>query len=362
MDGECLDIECEISLSKKLRAIIGNQGSIGMVIIANDVKDGKGRAIIKMESGPSDDGFDINILRQSIGKETSIQFTPISIRDEDVPTESITNLFSTAAQPVGPRTAVDRLAATEAPDKNQVAHAIKRQEEIETPEVFPEYKEPEFQAFVSNFQELMMAVKAAQGKESEIDLDSIEDPRQRALAAEMKEQAEAIDIPAYIVNDTCSSVTLNDIDLSLGLNMPFNLANISAKRLASSGDLKSMLRSNHIKFINPNDVDSYRQMASAGVDKPGLETYSTRGEAEDAIGQDDHIPQAEQVDIPVDDTTPSEQEQLAGLINLTPMSDEGANGVRTTFHGVTAPRTKNVIGNTSTANPQGIKTISKAQK
>jgi hypothetical protein len=74
MDGECLDIECEISLSKKLRAIIGNQGSVGMVIIANDVKDGKGRAIIKMESGPSDDGFDINILRQSIGKEAYEEF------------------------------------------------------------------------------------------------------------------------------------------------------------------------------------------------------------------------------------------------------------------------------------------------
>lgn len=353
-----ITLQCNISLSKRLRSIIGD--SEGRVVLVIDpVRNGTGEGSLLI----SGDKLDTNAIKQALLKETNIQFTPVSIKPQVPQGGAVSNIFSTGnLTQRGPRTAVDRIAATTPPEKNDVSQAIMRSEEVTAPDAFPEYQEPKFKAFVSSFEELMMAVKAAQGKESEIDIDAIKNPRQRAIAMEMKEQAEAIDIPAYVVNDSCRAVTLNDINLSLALNMPVNLANISAKRVASSGDLKSMLRSGTIKFIPPDEVDKYRAKATEG-ESLGLETYSTRGEAQSAIGRNgrggDHILEAEQVDIPVDDDGPSEQEQLAGLINL---SGGGGftEGVRTSFHGVGAPRSRKTIGNSSTTNPQGLKTISRA--
>lgn len=353
-----ISFDCNVSLSKKLRAIVGNSEA-RFVLVAEGIRDGKAAATLMI----SGDELDVNAARQSIGKETSVQFTPITVKDE-VPSENtVTNIFSTRAQTVGPRTIVDRIAVLTPPEKHEVAYAVKREEEIEVPKAFPEFKEPKFKSFVYSFSDLMMAVKAAQGKESEINPDTIEDPRQKALAIEMKEQAEAIDIPAYIVNDSCSSVTINDMDLSLGLNMPFNLANISAKRLANSGDLKSMLRSNYIRFITPDEVGSFRKKAIDGVELPGLETYSTREDAEDAIGNanSNHLPKAEELYIPVDDEGPSEQEALAGLINLSGGVDVGS-GSRTSFHGASSTKTKHTVGAEATVNASGLKTIAKYNK
>jgi hypothetical protein len=352
-----ITLECNVSLSKKLRSVIGeSEGRV--VLVIDPVRDGKGSGSLLI----SGDSLNTNAVQQALLKETNIQFTPVAIKDNVPQGVAVSNLFSTGdLTSRGARTPVDRVAATTPPSKGEVSHAIQREAEVSIPEAFPEYKDKDFTSFVTSFEELMMAVKAAQGKEAEIDPDSIENPRQRAIAIEMKEQAEAIDIPAYVVNDSCSSVTLNDIDLSLNLNMPINLANISAKRIGSSGDLKSMLRSGVIKFIDPNEVDEYRVKAESGVDKyGGLETYS-RDEAFDAMAGSgpDRFPEAEQVDIPVNDTAPSEQEQLAGLIDLSGGEDVGI-GVRTSFHGSGANRSKKTIGNSSETNEQGLKTISRA--
>jgi len=347
-----INLECNVSLSKKLRSVLGDSDG-RVVLIAESIRNGTGKAMLVI----SGDKLDVNTARQSIGKETSIQFTPSAVK-EDYPAEStVSNIFSSGGiSKPGPRTAVDRIAATTAPELGQLAHAIKRQEEIVTPKEFEVHNDPEFHQFVSNFSELMMAVKAAMGKESEINPDSIEDPRQKALAIEMKEQAEAIDIPAYVVNDQCGSIRLNDIDLTLGLNIPVNLSNISAKRLASSGDLKLMIKSKMVKFIDPETVPSYRTLAAQGVVKPGLDTYSTIGDAENAIGGNTYMPQAEEVNIPVNDEAPTDQEQLAGLINLTSMGDNDG-GLRVSQHG--APRTKKMVAGSSSINAKGIKTIAK---
>jgi len=351
-----VSLECNVSLSKKLRSIIGDsEGRV--VLIVDSVHNGTGQGTLLI----SGDNLNSNVVRQAIDKETSIQFTPFNIKEEIPSDTPVSAIFATGnLTQQGPRTAVDQIAVTAAPDKNKISHAMKRSEEIATPDAFSETQEPAYQQFVSNIEELMMAIKAAQGKEAEIDPITIEDPRQKAIAIEMKEQAEAIDIPAYVVNDSCSSVTLNDIDLNLNLNMPINLSNISAKRLETSGDLKAMLRSNVIKFIAPNDVDQYRVLAEQGVQKPGLEVYSTRGEAENAIDGDTHVPQAAQIDIPVDDTGPSDQEQLAGLMNLTPMNDTDDGGSRVSYHGEGGSRSQKIVGNDSEANSKGVKTISRA--
>lgn len=363
-----IKVECRVSLSKKLRSIIGDSEG-GVVLVVDKLNNGNGTGNLMIHG----EFLNLNAAQQILGQETNIQFTPYSIVEETTyKTEPVSNLFSSGdISQRGKRTPVDKLAATTPPSRKEVAHAIKKREEIITPDDFIETEDPDYNRFVSSLEELMMAVKAAQGKESDIDIEAITDPRKRALAIEMKEQAEAIDIPAYIVNDSCSSVTLNDIDLSLNLNMPVNLSNISAKRLAQSGDLKSMVRSGMIKFISPENVSDYRKKAIQGVEKHGLETYSTRDEAEIAIARtgaqstyssESQYPTTKDADIMYIDDNPndiSEQEQLAGLINLSGNSSSNDDGVRTSYHGSGNGIPRRRVGVTPRTNSQGIKTISK---
>ena len=349
-----INFECKVSLSKKIRAIIGN-GTVRMVLVVDSVQNGKGDASLLI----SGDELDINASRQNLGKETSIQFTPISLKEEVPSNDAIVNIFATnlPTEHGGLQTPVDNLAAIHPPEKGAASSAIKSSIGDDTPEQFKEYNNPKFRSFVSNIEELMMATKASQGKGSEIDLDAISDPRQRALAIEMKEKAEGIDIPAVVVNDTCGSVRVNDIDLTLMLNSPFNLANISSKRVESSGELKSLLRSNVIKFIDPATVGDYVDKV-AKVESTGYETYDLDGAFASFSGQASPA-RTDSIDIPVADESPSEQEQLAGLINLTPMNVSSEGGVRTSHHGGALPTVSNrSIGSVSSANSKGIKTIS----
>ena len=356
-----IKVECRVSLSKKLRSIIGDNDG-GVVLVVDKLNNGNGTGHLTIHG----EFLNIDSAQQILGQETNIQFTPYSISEETTyNTEPVSNLFSSGdISQRGKRTPVDKIAATTPPGRKEVAHAIKKREEIITPDEFIETEDPDYNRFVSSLEDLMIAVKAAQGKESDIDIESITDPRKRALAIEMKEQSESIDIPAYIVNDTCSSVTLNDIDLSLNLNMPVNLSNISAKRLAQSGDLKSMVRSNVLKFISPDEVGNYRSKAIKGVEQHGLGTYS-RNEAENAIfvegskSSDNVFPDAEIMHIEDDPNDISEQEQLAGLINLSGNGSSNDDGVRTSYHGSGNGIPRRRVGGTPITNSKGIKTISK---
>jgi len=359
-----IKVECKVSLSKKIRSIIGeSEGRV--VLIVDNLNNGNGIGHLMIHG----ETLNMNAAQQMIGQETNIQFTPCQISYDLPYTEPVSNLFSSGdISQKGARTPVDRLAATTPPERGQVAHAIKKREEIITPPEFIQTKDAGYKKFVSSLEELMAEIKIAQTKDSGIDVEKIQDPRKRALAIEMKEQAEAIDIPAYIVNDSCSSVTLNDIDLSLNLNMPVNLSNISAKRLSQSGDLKSMVRAGMIKFISPDAVGGYREKAIQGVDKYGLETYS-RDKTESTIyhsgaqsvNNSSHHQVPESDIIYIDDNTAdySEQEQLAGLINLTGNSSTNDDGVRTSYHGSGNGIPKRKVGVTPKSNTQGIKTISR---
>jgi hypothetical protein len=73
----------------------------------------------------------------------------------------------------------------------------------------------------------------------------------------MKEKEEAIDIPAWIVNDKVGEVSVNDLKISLKLNSPYDLSNISARRIAMSKDLKSLLRDRYVRFISPTEKDRF---------------------------------------------------------------------------------------------------------
>lgn len=332
-----ISLNCKFSLSKKLRSALG-QSEGRVVIVIDPVRNGVGEGNILV----SGENIDRILLESLIQKETSIQFTPLGFKDEIPSDSAVSNIFSTVnhSNISKERTPVDRVAAVSPPDsKADISHAIKTEDEIETPDTFEIYDNDSFKDFVSSYDQLLEAVKKAWGKESDVDLNSIKDPRKRALAQEMKEQFESIDTPAYIVNHSCSSVTLNDIDINLSSNMPFNLGSISAKRVASSNDLKTMLDAKMIKFISPEEVEQYQLKSSSGATSMGLEIYDREGASSNV--PDEHASQpydnaSDREYTPMEisfEDSPSEQEELAGLLDLTPKNVNSGDGVRKSFHG-----------------------------
>ena len=351
-----ITLDCSISLSKKLRSLFGDE-EVRIVLIADPVRAGRGRANLIVSS----EKIDMSAVKDLLNQETSLMLTPLAEKQEDISTTAITGLFCGSPTPspkVGTkRSPIDRLAVTEAPEKKNVAHAIKTREEIVIPEEFSEIQDPDYKNFVSNFDELMVSLRQAQTKDSGIDLDAIKDARQRAIAKEAKERAEAIDLPAYIVIEKCAAVRINDMDISLMQNVPYNLSNISAKRVMESRELRSLINSGIIKFIRPDEVESYKAKAQGEVEKATLDTFSNHKEAERAI--ESHIPSGEEVEISVSEIDrPTEQEQL--VTNLTPISsdlDSEDGHVRITNYSMGQPRVKKNVPETAVKNKSGLSSI-----
>ena len=358
-----ISLKCNVSLSKKLRPILEKEDG-RIVLVVDRLYQGKGEGTLHM----SGETIHYDSIKGVLNGETSIQLTPTEEIEGIASGAAVTNIFAAGVSLQGSKgrsNPISQMMVTSAPDKNERGSAIKTAEENGVPENFKAHQNQEFKMFVSNLSELMVALKAASGKKSSIDLDSMEDEREKAIAKEIKDREEGIDIPALIVNDSCGSLRINDLDLSLALNTPFNLNNISAKRLSESNELKGLIRANLVKFISPDQVDSYRSLAVKGVEKPGLETFDRSG-AFDAIerGSQTNMPDAEPVDIDIDGVDePDEAEQLSRLVvgeltNLTPMN----TGVRVSHHGSAMPsggNSRRKVPNAAKTNEAGIKTISK---
>jgi len=243
-------IVCKISLSKKLRALLGKDGSI--TLMASDLVNGIGNGRLSISS----DTISASKIDISKMAETSIMLTPVEITDE-MPEERVQSAIFTSVPGKGRRErVVSKIAAVNAPEKEEVPGAIVPIEEVETPEVFAETKDPECKKWISNMQELAEAVaSAASQKKSTIDLNQAADERERAVLLEMREKEEAIDASAWIVNNKAGMLTINDLGISLPLNSPFDLSNISARRIICSKDFKALVKSGFIKFLTPKERD-----------------------------------------------------------------------------------------------------------
>jgi len=283
-----ISLDCNISLSKKLRSIIGENGSV--TLMANGLNEGKGFCKLILQSDNMKN-IEQGKMPKELQGETSIMITPISLTEANPPNNSsefIGTIFSTTEKNTGERTVVDRIAATTAPDQDHVPHAIIAQEEIQTPEPFKETVNNQgYKDFVANLQELMVEVEKAKSKTADIDLSAITDPRLRAVEMERKESMESIDKNAYIVNEKAGVLTINDLDITLALNAPYDLSNISAKRIAASSELKGLLKSGFIKFIDPSQIDSYVAKAEQAYQTHGLEVFDKHDEAEANMGNYD---------------------------------------------------------------------------
>ncbi len=344
-----LNIKCQISLSKKIRKALLNDSDASITLILNSIKDGKGEGNMII-NGDIDENEAVKLL----DSETNIQLTPYSI-DENLPSDYVvSNIFTSNAQPdITDNRVIKRIAVTKAPDDNAKKHAIKSRHVIieEAAEsIDPILKNPEFTEYVASLEDFDKAIAKTRHKKSSVNLDAISDPRKKAIAMEQMNMEEAMDIPAYIVNERFVSIAVNDIGIALPRNSPVSLNKFSVHTLNRSNDLKDLLNRGLIKFIDPNTIQEYTDKQEESTDM-GLGLYDrntgkTAQHSDSIIGDKDNknptVKKASKVNQPQkrntvlidgededeDDETvfdvledlnsPSEQEALAGLMSLTP--------------------------------------------
>jgi len=273
-----LTISCEISLSKKLREVLGNKGGT-FVLTTSELIDGKGMGTLSLTSETKEQ---YNELPAVLRGETSIQITPIDIVDETPSNSSLTHgiIFSTIPPKGESAPVVDKLAAVHAPEKGEEAYAVVAKKDIKVPDAFTQTQEPECKEWISNMEDLIVAVSQARSKKSDIDPDMAHNDRERALLMELKEKDEAIDGPAWIVNECSGKLIINDLDIILPKNSPYDLSNISARRIIMSRDLKALIKDGLVKFISPAERDQYILKQSKDDFSAGLRVFDSPDEAE----------------------------------------------------------------------------------
>lgn len=367
-----IEIKCNVSLSKKFRALSANKNT-KFTLITGTLVNGVGEGTICMSVN---DDADMNDL---LNKETSVMIVPTSVSEEysEIPNTQqedggVTSLFMNGASIEDDESPIiKKIGAVRPPDnKKQNATSIKpkQQIEMETPAPFKATQNPDAKKYIRDMNQLLEAIKLAENKKSNVDISKIQNPRLRAVAMEEKERAEAIDYPAFVVNDKCAVLTINDLGISLSLNIPYNLNNISAKRLANSKELHSMFRAGLIKFISPDEVQSYMAKIVEQEDH-GLDVYDNWRQAESAIGREKEnrartaIRASDENELSLDDLDADTEEEkiLKSLPPRRMVEEVGDDGeVIVTSHranGGSRLRSQRDITADSQENSKGIKSI-----
>lgn len=337
-----VSINCSISLSKKLRSILSDSENSSVVLIAN-VQNGKGLGKLSLTAeGMNEVMSDIAELG-----ETSIQLTPIDYVDE-IPTSDSkpqATIFSTIPPKGQSESVIDKLAAVHPPEEGEESYAVVAKKDIETPKAFAHTQEPEYKEWIANMEELIDAVRDAKGKKSDIDPDMAQNDRERALLLELKEKDEAIDRPAWIVNQGGGVLIINDLDITLPLDTPYDLSNLSARRIIMSRDLKALIKGGFVRFLSPSEKDQYA-LGDEDIASRGLSTFDSPDEAEasmkNSVAHNPVIDEDSAMDLTEKDLNgPTTEENM--IINLTQamplVKDEtkiiSNEPVRHTVHGAT---------------------------
>jgi hypothetical protein len=239
-----ISLNCKLSLSKKLRAIVGKNATL--TLVSQDISDGKGTAILSLDS----ENLNLEGKIEDMG-ETSIMIVPVELAEEspNVRSPVHASIFATVPHKGATEKVVSKIAVVHAPEQEEVSRAVKK--EVSIPKAFSDLKTVECASWIKNMEELIAEVSKVKNKKSDVDLDSAQNDRERAVLLEMKEKEEGISTPAWIVNDKTGSLCVNDLNINLPLNAPYDLSAISAKRIAASRDLKILLRDGYIRFVSP---------------------------------------------------------------------------------------------------------------
>jgi hypothetical protein len=132
-----------------------------------------------------------------------------------------------------------------------------------------------------------------------------------------------------------------------------------------------MIRANMVKFIRPDEVQSYMKKVINEQDKYGLEVYDNRRQAEAAIGEigesKSHMSRiSQETELSFDDLEgPTEEEKI--LRSLPPRRESGEedNDTVVTSHGLNSRSNRldvrsREVPATSVQNSKGIKSIRKS--
>ena len=256
-------INCHVSLSKKLRALMGKEGSITLIV--SEFKDGLGDGNLSI-SGENID-FDKDIFEG----ETSIQIEPVGKMQMEVGGEdqACSNIFSSTPNKGHSEKVVSKIAVVNAPERTEVSTAIKTKEQINTEASISKTVPPSAKKWIADMEQLLQVVNKAKNKRSNIDIDSAQTDREKAVLMQMKEKEEAIDTEAWIINDKFGNLSINDLGIAMPMNVPYDLGFISARRLAASIDLKTSIRDGLIRFISPKEKDHFIQKSIEVVEGIG---------------------------------------------------------------------------------------------
>ena len=271
-----ISLTCDVSLSKKLRTLIGNNMA-QVTLDIGKVIGGIGQGTLTISVDDS-----ISLPDDLLNKETSIMLTPKEIQDEmESLHEPVVSMFSEKdrVQNNGRRTIIDKMASRTPPEKSQVRYAIKTEEELVEEMPYDLIPDKQIKNYVSTLSELLESINRAKSKiNDDLDLSGITDPRKRAVAIEQKELSEAIGEEAWVVNEKCGSMSINDINIVLSLNIPFNLNRVSSKKLSMSKELQRYLQDGTLRLISPDEVKAYKEKLLKPI-QSGLEVYDSSEDA-----------------------------------------------------------------------------------
>lgn len=335
-----LIIACEVSLSKKMRSILGSGESV--VLSVSNINDGRGTGRLTLSTDNTDP-----IEVESIG-ETSIMLKPLEVIG-DLPgnlDQSVESIFSSLPIKGEKNEVIDKIGVVHPPEtKDEVADAMVERKSIKTPKPFQELDIVECKEYVSNLDELMDEVKIAKAKTVEVvktdeqDINSSFAQRARLAAVELekKEQTEGINKIAWVVNDKVGKLTINDLDLTLTLNMPFDLSRISSHRIANSNDLRTMFNQKMVRFATPDEISELEIKAIKQIEIPGLDIFNSHEEAEANIAKETMVESPTAMDI-TDDVAGEEESIMINLTQDMPTTKSVIEkGVRHSSHGHQPP-------------------------
>ena len=308
-----VSMNCKISLSKKLRALIGKEGSI--TLITHELIDGKGQGSLSIS------GENIDIDKNTFDGETSIQLEAVGGMNLEVGGEdaACSNIFSSIPNKVHSEKIINKIAAVNAPEKSEVPNAIKNKQQVnEEATIAKSIPSPLCKKWIADMDQLMLAVNKAKHKISDVDVTTARTDREKIVLMEMKERDEAIEDTAWIINDKVGNLSINDLRISLPLNMPYDLSYVSARRIAASRDLKILIRDGYVRFISPKEKDVFLQKTvGSESDFESLEVFDNHEEAEAALGNKKNpVISEDAVEITAKDIeNPTEEEN--SILNLT---------------------------------------------
>lgn len=303
-----------------MRSLLGKEGTV--TLTTYNLIDGKGFGTLSLSGDGASSQFDQT--------ETAIMITPVEVAEEIPNMENCqASIFSTIAPKGKEDKITSKMAVTNAPEKGEESRAFQKPK---IPKEFKPLENKECKTWIDNMGELVNAINVARSKISTVDLSKAKNDLEKAALMEMKEQEESVGVPAWIVlTDKVSNISINDLGISMSANIPFNLGNISAKKIAMSGDLKSLLSERYIKFIAPSERESYLSKVVEAESVGVLEVFDSPDEAEanmrrskarrdddtgDEDDEDDEPRKASKMEFTEEELAqPTEEESM--IINLT---------------------------------------------